>query len=161
MRSQPTLGFWGAVQNLIWLCTAFFITGAVHIAGESMLIGRVGYGAFIFFMAQPLGIAIETLVVFVWQSFVTSISTQAQDHKKDYHQRTQTNRSLTPNVSSSAVGRRPPMWGMMVGYLWVALWFSWSLAFMIDPMIQTGMFMDPRVDFRNWVGPFSKLGLRV
>ena len=50
----------------------------------------------------------------------------------------------------------PPLWIRCVGYLWVASWFVWSLAFMIDPMTSTNIFVDPRVDLRRIVASRGK-----
>ena len=50
------------------------------------------------------------------------------------------------------------MWVRCVGYIWVFLWFVWSLPFMIDPMVPVGIFTDPRVDLKsfleNWFNRF-------
>lgn len=130
-------------RKFLWLCTAFFITASVHVVGERMLIGRLGFGAFTFFMLQPLGISIESAATFLWNlhNLPKTISSGT---------------ALTPSSSTvNDVAKRPSVWIRCIGYTWVASWFIWSLTFMIDPMVQVGMFVDPRADMRRWEWPFG------
>jgi len=143
------------VQNSLWLCTAFFIVGLVHIGGEYMLIGRMGYGAFNFFVLQSAAIMLEKMVASGCAYFNPPLDTDGNDVRTKLQNGHNGVKSLSPNPSKKSERSRsgsegksePPIWLRCVGYIWVFLWFVWSLAFMIDPMVPTGMFVD---DFRTF-----------
>ncbi|KAF8903716.1 membrane bound O-acyl transferase family-domain-containing protein [Gymnopilus junonius] len=145
-----------------FLYTAFFIIGVVHIGGEYMLLGRWEWnGAFAFFQLQAVGITIEKIVAWVWS--------QTPGHgRKEKDDRTHIGPDVNGNAQSNGKNDKgtpngaalkekatdvdavlPALWVRFIGYIWVASWFVWSLAFMIDPMTTTGMFADPRVDLRR------------
>ncbi|KAF8186626.1 membrane bound O-acyl transferase family-domain-containing protein [Pholiota molesta] len=140
-------------SKLIWLCTAFLMSGTIHIGGEVMLLGRSGYGAFTFFTLQPLAIAGETLAAALWRFATSPTQPKPQSHdptaKGNSNGNGELDVSSSYGVGASAARCRAPVWMRGMGYVWVALWFAWSLAFMIDPMVPTGMFVDPRVDLRT------------
>ena len=96
------------------LCTVFLISGLVHIGGEYMMLGRLGLGAFRFFLLQGLAISIETIV-----SNVLSLSG-----------------SSPRKAALSTLKLRT----RIVGYVWVLLWFWWSLPLMVDPGIPAGTY---------------------
>ncbi|KAF9483204.1 hypothetical protein BDN70DRAFT_874080 [Pholiota conissans] len=141
-------------RNLIWACTAFLMSGLIHIGGEVMLTGHISYGAFTFFALQPIAIIIETLVAFLWHSI-----TRQPQPKASYKSPASDNGNADSGTEGASVScfvgseveqaGAGQLWMRYAGYVWVALWFVWSLAFMIDPMIPTSMFVDARVDLRT------------
>ncbi|KDR78654.1 hypothetical protein GALMADRAFT_223911 [Galerina marginata CBS 339.88] len=125
-------------NKFIWLYTAFFITGVVHGGGEYMLLRRPGFGALAFFVLQAVGITIEKTVGFAWtlRPKKHNICPKQVQVQKGH------------NVESPS--SEPEMWIRCIGYTWVCIWFVWSLPFMIDPLVLSGMFVDPRFDVRIW-----------
>ena len=109
-RGKPYTAF-------VFLNTVFLISGLVHIGGEYMMLGKLGLGAFQFFLLQGLAVSLETIVCNV----------------------------LSLSESSLARARKaalptPKLWTRIVGYVWVLLWFWWFLPFMVDPGIQAGTY---------------------
>lgn len=108
-----------------------------------MLIGRMGYGAFKFFVLQSAAISLEKVVALSWAYLNSSLDVDGSDVRTNQ----QNGHSVLKNASKrnkrSRTGpeAKPPIWLRCVGYAWVSLWFVWSLAFMIDPMVPTGMFI--------------------
>ncbi|KAF8151039.1 hypothetical protein B0H34DRAFT_665462 [Crassisporium funariophilum] len=142
MPPSPRSSHFPTIQKLIWLSTAFTVTALVHTAGEYMLCGRLGWGAFIFFAVQAGGIGFEEGVHFLWTRYHRQVPVEKGERvgvKTGGHAR------------DADATKRPEVWVKCVGYFWVLAWFVWSLAFMIDPMVGEGMFVDPRVDVRRWV----------
>ena len=119
------------VQNSLWLCTGFIVGGLIHIGGEYMVIGRMGGGAFKFFVLQSAAIILEKVVISGWAHFNPSLDIDVSRSKKDERSR-----------RGSEAKSEPPILLRCVGYAWVILWFVWSFAFMIDPMVSSGMFID-------------------
>ena len=118
-----------------------------------MLIGRMGYGAFKFFVLQSAAIILEKMVASGCAYFNPSLDTNGNDVRTKPQNGRSGVKSLSPSASKKSERSRsgpeaksePAIWLRCVGYIWVILWFVWSLAFMIDPMVPTGMFVD---DFR-------------
>ncbi|EDR03831.1 uncharacterized protein LACBIDRAFT_306530 [Laccaria bicolor S238N-H82] len=102
---------------LVFLNTVFLISGLVHVGGEYMMLGRLGLGAFRFFLVQGLAVSVETIV-----SNVFSLSGS---------------RLASPRKAALST---PKLWMRIVGYVWVLLWFWWSLPFMVDPGILAGAY---------------------
>ena len=123
-----------------------------------MLIGQLGFGAFTFFMLQPMGIAIETLTASLWNSHNSSEVTSSKKPVKNVNNDASASNGSpalpASNCASNYADKRPSVRIRFIGYVWVASWFVWSLAFMIDPMVRVGMFVDPRVDIRGLQWPF-------
>jgi len=131
-----------------------------------MLIGRMGYGAFKFFILQSVAITLEKTVASCWAYFNPPLNINgndgAQTNRQNGHDGVTDSPSYTLKRSDRSRSRleaknsnEPPIWLKCVGYVWVLHWFVWSLPFMIDPMVPTGMFIDPRVDFRTFVWSLS------
>ncbi|KIM39284.1 hypothetical protein M413DRAFT_19814 [Hebeloma cylindrosporum] len=143
------------IQNSLWLLTAFFIVGIIHIGGEYMLIGRMGSGAFKFFVLQAAAIMLEKVVASGWAYFNPSLDIIDESDARTKQQNGKNGvKNSFPDGSNNERSRggpkaksEPPIWIRCVGYVWVFLWLVWSLAFMIDPMVPTGMFID---DFRSF-----------
>jgi hypothetical protein len=120
-----------------------------------MLIGRMGYGAFKFFVLQSAAIILEKVVASGWAYFNPPLGIDGSDVRTKQQNGHNGVKSLSPSASKRDERSRsgpeaksePPIWLRCVGYTWVFLWFVWSLAFMIDPMVPTGMFID---DFRTF-----------
>ena len=109
-RGKPYTAF-------VFLNTVFLISGLVHIGGEYMMLGKLGLGAFQFFLLQGLAVSLETIVCNV----------------------------LSLSESSLARARKaalptPKLWTRIVGYVWVLFWFWWSLPFMVDSGIPAGTY---------------------
>ncbi|KAF9554739.1 hypothetical protein CPC08DRAFT_766469 [Agrocybe pediades] len=154
--SQPQLN---TRTKLARLYVAFTITGVVHIGGEYMLLGKMGWGSFTFFALQAVGISIEKVVSACYHVLertpqVDHPTANAHGHSSGGHP-TQENATAKPNGAGS-VGKGPEkrekkteMWVRCIGYIWVILWFSWSASYMVDPIISTGMFVHPWLDLRR------------
>ena len=95
----------------------FFISGLIHVGGEYMMLGRLGLGAFRFVLLQGLAVSAETIV-----SNVLSLS------------------GLSLVSPQKAALPAPKLLRRIVGYIWVLLWFWWSLPFKVDPGIQAGTY---------------------
>jgi len=118
-----------------------------------MLIGQMGYGAFKFFVLQSAAIILEKMAASGWAHFKPRLDIDGSDVRtkrqnghngvKDPMPSNRSERSRSGSVAKS----EPSIWLRCAGYIWVILWFVWSLAFMIDPMVPTGMFVD---DFRSF-----------
>ena len=99
------------------------------------MLGKLGLGAFQFFLLQGLAVSLETIVCNV----------------------------LSLSGSSLARARKaalptPTLWTRIVGYVWVLLWFWWSLPFMVDPGIPAGTYGPHRgLTFEK----LSKLGVNA
>ncbi|EDR15395.1 uncharacterized protein LACBIDRAFT_301678 [Laccaria bicolor S238N-H82] len=104
---------------LVFLNTVFLISGLVHVGGEYMMLGRLGssLGAFRFFLLQGLAVSAETIVSNVLSLSGSSLASPGE-----------------------AALPTPKLWTRIVGYVWVLLWFWWSLPFMVDPGILAGAY---------------------
>ena len=128
-----------------------------------MLIGRMGYGTFKFFILQSVAITLEKAVASCWAYFNPPFDTNrngVQTNGQNGHNGVTDSPSYTSKRSDRSRSKleaenAPPIWLKCVGYVWVLLWFVCSLPFMIDPMVPTGTFVDPRVDFRTFVWSLS------
>ena len=101
-----------------------------------MLLGRFGSGALKFFVLQPLALVLEKAVASNWGK--SSSPNTSKNGKRS---------RIGPETNAA---NDPPMWVRCVGYIWVFLWFVWTLPFFIDPMVPLGIFVDPRVDLRTF-----------
>ena len=113
-----------------------------------MLIGRMGAGAFKFFVLQSAAIILERVVISGWAHFNALLDgNEARTKRQNGRNHV---KSLSPNASKRDERSRrgseaksvPPIWLRCLGYVWVILWFVWSLPFIVDPMVSTGMFVD-------------------
>lgn len=98
----------------IFLNTVFLISGLAHVGGEYMMLGRLGLGTFRFFLLQGLAVSVETIVSNVL--------------------------NLSGSCLTSPRKTAPKLWARIVGYVWVLLWFWWSLPFMVDAGILAGSY---------------------
>jgi len=120
-----------------------------------MLIGRMGYGALKFFVLQSAAVMLEKMVASGWAYFNPPLDIDGNDVRTKHRNGHNGMKNLSPNAAQKSerwrtgpeAKSRPPIWLRCVGYIWVFLWFVWSLAFMIDPLVSTGMFVD---DFRTF-----------
>ena len=120
------------------------------MGGETMVIGRMGGGAFKFFVLQSAAIILEKVVASGWAHFNSPLDIDESDARMKRRNGRNRVKSLSPNASKRDEQSRrgseeksdPPIWLRCVGYAWVILWFVWSLAFMIDPLASCGMFID-------------------
>ena len=147
------------------LYIAFAVTGFVHIGGEYMFLGKMGFGAFNFFALQAVGITLEKLVsvCYCYCNFFNQIpipsnekATNTNGHPKIVNGNFDPPTSVQAQPNSTENHRHlrpaneiPDLWIRCIGYIWVVVWFSWSASFMIDPMISTGMFFHPLLDLRT------------
>jgi len=140
--------------KVIRCCIVFFVGGVVHMGGDKMLTGRMTLGwSFLFFILQPLGIAFESLVCYLWDlsqgtqqpSSNTSIPRQ---RKVNGSGRDQVNNPRRFSMESRIEMRDEsdaPLWIRCIGHIWVAIWFTWTAAYFINPMCAMDMFSDPRL----------------
>ncbi|KIJ91659.1 hypothetical protein K443DRAFT_685834 [Laccaria amethystina LaAM-08-1] len=101
----------------VFLNTVFLISGLVHVGGEYMMLGKLGLGALRFFLLQGLAVSVETIV---FNALSLSGWCLASPRK--------------------AALPTPKLWTRIVGYIWVLLWFWWSLPFMVDSDILAGTY---------------------
>ena len=114
-----------------------------------MLIGRMDGGAFKFFVLQSAAIILEKVVASGWTYFNPPLDIDGSDARTKRQNGRNGMKNLSPNTSKRDERSRsgpgaesePPIWLKCVGYAWVFFWFIWSLPFMIDPMVLTGMFI--------------------
>jgi len=98
----------GTLSSCITLLLSFFISGVIHACGDLMVFRDfVTGGSFVFFMLQPLGIAIETVVIVVFRRIGVQIH-----------------------------------WRILrvVGFVWVLLWFSYTVPILLEPLLRVGFF---------------------
>jgi len=108
--------------KILRVLIAFIIVGLVHVGGEIMVLqGKLGWGAAIFFILQGIAIIIESIVSSLWNSSDKSPSNTGKANSK------------------------PTLFVRSVGYVWVLSVLTFSLPFMIDPLVSAGFFVDPRV----------------
>ena len=111
-----------------------------------MLLGRMGGGAFKFFVLQSAAIILEKVVISGWAHLNPPLDIDSNDARTKRQDGSNGVKSLSANASKrdersrsgSEAMSEPPIWIRCVGYAWVMLWFVWSLAFMIDPMVSSG-----------------------
>jgi hypothetical protein len=114
-----------AIQKGVWVTVLFLLVAVIHIGGEYMATKRLMLGGTVkFFMLQPIAIIFEQMVGYLWMR--RNPPTKQKDHTTT-----------------------PPSWVRCVGYLWVALFYSWTLPFMMDPYAVGGTFIDARFDLRR------------
>jgi hypothetical protein len=101
----------------VFLNTVFLISGLVHVGGEYMMLGRLGLGALRFFLLEGLAVSVEMIV---FNALSLSGWSLASPRK--------------------AALPTPKLWTRIVGYIWVLLWFWWSLPFMVDSDILAGTY---------------------
>jgi hypothetical protein len=85
----------------------------IHIAGEFMMLGYGGSGAFYYFTLQAWAITLEVAV-----------------------------RYLVTGAKRASV-KPPSLIWRLLGYTWVASWFIIITPFMQQPMIEAGWFVSP------------------
>ncbi|KAJ3511369.1 hypothetical protein NLJ89_g4132 [Agrocybe chaxingu] len=146
------------LKKLIRLHVAFMIIGVIHLGGEYMIIDEIIWsGAFKFFTLQAVAITLESVLSHLWS--ISSRSQKLPKATKDLHPNGNTNGhsglAKKANPSSIAPQRRLSLALRLLGCTWVSLWFIWSAAFMIDPMVSSGMFVDPQADLRQRIGMFK------
>ncbi|CAA7267489.1 unnamed protein product [Cyclocybe aegerita] len=146
------------LKKLIRLHVAFMIIGVIHLGGEYMIVDKIIWtGAFKFFTLQAVAITLENVLSHLWP--FSSGSQKLPKAIKTFHPNGNTNghSGLTKKAhpSNVALRRRPSLALRLLGYAWVLLWFVWSAAFMIDPMVSSGMFIDPQADLRRRIGVFQ------
>lgn len=116
----------GAFQGAVWVSVLFLLVAIIHIGGEYMATKRLMLGGTVkFFMLQPVAIVFEQVVVHLWAG-----------------------RGVSPTKQKGHT-TLPPLWVRCVGYVWVALFYSWTLPFMMDPYAVGGIFVDERFDLRR------------
>jgi hypothetical protein len=113
LSPKSTLSKLSIIIGLLKLNTAFFVSALVHFAGEYMMLGRGGTGAFCFFILQPWIITLEIAV-----RYLITVDTP-------------TNEKL------------PPLKWRLLGYFWVISWFFAVAPFIQQPMIEAGVFVGP------------------
>jgi len=91
--------------KLIRCCIVFFIGGVAHMAGDKMLTGRLTLGwSFMCFMLQPVGIAFESLVCYLWGHWRGTQQSSSNGHQKaNANGRDQAN-GINPRNSGMANG---------------------------------------------------------
>jgi hypothetical protein len=111
--------------KLARLCIVFGISGIGHLGGDVMATGQLGFKTFTFFMLQPFGITIETVICYLWRQF--------QGARSEPQKTTQlkSNQNGKPLVEEPI----PPLWIRCVGSIWVAVWMLWTAAFMADALL--------------------------
>ena len=139
--------------KLLRCCIVFFIGGVVHMGGDKMLTGRLTFGwSFMFFVLQPFGIAFESLVCYLWTHWR---GTQHSSSKTGHRKASGSGRDQANDISARRFSMEnriemrdesdPPLWIRSIGHIWVAIWFTWTAAYFIDPMCAKDMFSDPRL----------------
>ncbi|PPQ83989.1 hypothetical protein CVT25_000535 [Psilocybe cyanescens] len=103
------------IHTALFLNMAFLISGLVHIGGEYMFLGRMGYGAFKFFCLQGAGITLEIIVALAWSQLT----------QNDQHQNQMNPRKLNGKATNEANGSKatvnnkskskPKVWDMRPG----------------------------------------------
>ncbi|KAF5327683.1 hypothetical protein D9619_004301 [Psilocybe cf. subviscida] len=116
----------GPIQSAVWVVALFLFVALIHIGGEYMATKRLMLGGTVkFFMLQPVAIIFEQTVGYLW-----------------------TRRSPPPTKQKGHT-TVPPLWVRCVGHIWVVLFYSWTLPFMMDPYAVGGIFIDERFDLRR------------
>lgn len=140
------------VNEIARLHTTFYFSVLIHIGGEYMLLGKMGYGAASFFLLQPVGITLEILAAAI-RNQVAHPRGRLQGHAHSTSNREMINGNGLKSTPKSSP--TPSIWIRFIGYVWVVLWFAYSLPPMVDPLINFGMFVDPGHDLRrnSWI-PF-------
>jgi len=118
--------------GLLKLHTAFLISGLVHLAGEYMMQGYLGFGAFKFFALQPWAITLEVLVRYM----------------------------ITGSIRVNGDGKTQEL-GMTwraVGYIWVFCWFVGVGHLIQQPMVDAGTFLLEHSELTMNVGRWLALG---
>ena len=89
------------------LWTAFFLSGLIHFAGDFTFERRMVFYTWKFFLLQPVGIALETLVIYIAR------------------------RLLRQKAIELEPGRLDGPWGgtavRVAGYCWVIIWYCITL----------------------------------
>ena len=130
--------------KLIRCCIVFFIGGVTHMGGDKMLTGRLTFGwSFMCFMLQPVGIAFESLVCYLWGHWWGTQRSSSNGHRKANTSGINPRRFGMANRIEMPDGPDPPLWIRCIGHIWVAIWFTWSAAYFVDPMCAMDMFSDP------------------
>ncbi|KIK00737.1 hypothetical protein K443DRAFT_7417 [Laccaria amethystina LaAM-08-1] len=109
----------------------FYFDSRPH-RGEYVMLGKLGLGAFGFFLLQGFAVSVGT-TIFNMLSF--SGSSLASPRKAA---------ALSTPTSAKSL---PPLWKRIVGYVRVLLWFRWSLPFMVDAGIPAGAYGPHRMGF--------------
>ena len=118
--------------GLLKLHTAFLISGFVHLAGEYMMQGFLGFGAFKFFALQPWAITLEVFVRYLITGFA--------------------------RINDDGKTREPGMKWRAVGYIWVFCWFVGVGHLIQQPMVDAGAFLLERSELTTDVGSWLALG---
>ena len=116
-HKSPPLSERQAVHRLCLPQHRILTSSLIHVGGEYMMLSRLGLGAFRFFLLQGLAVSAETIV-----SNLLSLSGSSL---------------VSPRKAARPT---PKLWARIVGYVWVLLWFWWSLPFKVDPGIQAGTY---------------------
>lgn len=101
--------------GLLKLHTAFLISALVHLAGEYMMQGYLGFGAFKFFTLQPWAITLEVLIGYL----ITGLG----------------------RINGDAKAQELGVIWRMIGYIWVVSWFVAIGHLMQQPMVDAGVFV--------------------
>jgi len=146
-------------QKLARLYCTFAVSSFIHVGGEYMLLKRFGTGSIAFFMLQAIGINLEILLQFIWShlSGTPPSSSHPTKEKTKGKMNGYTNGNgsvaLSPTSSNNMktpLKERPPLWIRLMGYTWVLVWFTWTVPFMIDPVVAAGMFTNSAADLRTY-----------
>ncbi len=141
--------------KLIRCGIVFFIGGIVHMAGDKMLTGKLSFNwSFMCFILQPLGIALESLVCYLWGRWwgtqqSSSMTPNPVHRKANASGRDQVNGNSKCFIMANRIEMRdesdPPLWIRCIGHIWVAIWFTWTAAYFVNPMCAMDMFSNPRL----------------
>uniref|UniRef100_A0A8H8CE00 Wax synthase domain-containing protein n=1 Tax=Psilocybe cubensis TaxID=181762 RepID=A0A8H8CE00_PSICU len=154
------------LSKLLLVPMAFVFSGILHIGGEWMLLGYPGYGTLTFFCLQGLGVSIEVIAEKVWMRVYVGGAKDSQKSKVDkradpVRNGSARNGKAINGVNGNGNGKEhtngfkdhpaqgdpaPALWLRVIGFLWTLTVFSYSVPYMIDPLLAFDMFVDPRFD---------------
>ncbi|PPQ75608.1 hypothetical protein CVT24_010927 [Panaeolus cyanescens] len=145
-----------SIHKLVFLIVAFIIIGLVHVGGDVMLLKKMSWASFKFFAIQSIAIIAEKLVAEIWTRLGFSIYPKERveengEYPRNGHgngkEKTHVKYSQSQSTSKT-LEQKPHLWIRMIGYLWVAWWLVYSVAFMVNPLVSIQMLTDPKVDLR-------------
>ena len=129
------------------------------MGGDKMLTGKLTFDwSFMCFILQPLGIALESLVCCLWGHWWGTQQSSSNGYRKVNASGRDQATSINPRRFGMTVTKGiemrnesdPPLLIRCIGYIWVAIWFTWTAAYFVDPMCAMDMFSDPRLTRTRW-----------